>query len=268
MVLFWASIAGLILWLGGMERVKGWLQPAHGGWVWCLLAVGVGLLSLPGFVAHWVVLRPPAVLFAWLAFALINPWFEEGYWRGLLIDATTRWGGVLSVAYSATWFAVSHPLVWGVHSEALGHWVIVPVLAVIGMVWAMAYRRSGSLRWPHRGTHVRQPVRVVGPGVAQHPSAVRAMKRDACSKNCLRTTTETPSDRLTTSPLTNRRETRRLWSEVELTIRFFNSQCSSMARPFYLATALRAAVRMSRSTWGRIDRRSGALDSHKGGNAP
>ena len=72
-----------------------------------------------------------------------------------------------------------------------------------------------------------------------------------------------------TSPLTNRRNARRLSCEVELTIRFFKSQCSSMARPFYLATALRAEVRVSRSrTHGWINRHSGALDSGKEGEAP
>jgi hypothetical protein len=41
-----------------------------------------------------------------------------------------------------------------------------------------------------------------------------------------------------------------------------------MARPFSLATALRAAVHVSRSTTqGRINRR-GVLDSNKGGEAP
>lgn len=151
MFLFWALIAGLILWVGGVESVKRWLQPAHGAWPWRLLAVAVGLLSLPGFVKHWSVVRPPMILFLWLAFALINPWFEEGYWRGVLLDATERWGGILSVMYSAAWFAVSHPLIWGVHSVALRHWVILPVLALIGVVWAMAYRRSKSLRWPIAG---------------------------------------------------------------------------------------------------------------------
>jgi uncharacterized protein len=151
MLLFWASIGGLIVWLGGVESVKRWLQPAEGAWGWRLLAVAMGLLSLPGFVKHWPVVRPPTILVLWLAFALINPWFEEGYWRGVLLDATERWGGFLSVTYSAAWFAVSHPLIWGVHSEALRHWVIVPVLAVAGIVWAIAYRRSRSLRWPIAG---------------------------------------------------------------------------------------------------------------------
>jgi len=42
-----------------------------------------------------------------------------------------------------------------------------------------------------------------------------------------------------------------------------------MARPFYLASALRAVVRVSRSTTqGWINRHSGVLDSNKEGEAP
>jgi hypothetical protein len=54
-----------------------------------------------------------------------------------------------------------------------------------------------------------------------------------------------------------------------VTIRFFNSLCSSMAAPTYLANPLRAVVRVSISTrqaW--INRHSGTLDSGKEGEAP
>jgi uncharacterized protein len=151
MLLFWAAIAALVLWAGGPASVERWLQPARGAWGWLLLAIALGLISLPGFLKHWEVLEAPAILALWLAFALLNPWFEEGYWRGLLLDATERWGGVLSVTYSAIWFALSHPLIWGVHSVALRHWVILPVLTLMGALWAVAYRRSGSLRWTIAG---------------------------------------------------------------------------------------------------------------------
>jgi uncharacterized protein len=49
------------------------------------------------------------------------------------------------VSYSAILFAVSHPLIWGVQSAGLREWRVVPVLAVIGAIWAIAYRRTGSL---------------------------------------------------------------------------------------------------------------------------
>jgi len=43
----------------------------------------------------------------------------------------------------------------------------------------------------------------------------------------------------------------------------------SMARPSYLATALRAVVRVSKpSTQSRVNRRPGVLDNGKEGEAP
>jgi membrane protease YdiL (CAAX protease family) len=151
MLLFWAAIAALILWWAGPASIKRWLQPARGAWTWRLIAVALGLPPLLGFLKHWQVLQPPHILLLWVAFALVNPFLEEGYWRGLLLDATVRWGGVLSVTYSAAWFAVSHPLIWGVHCVALRHWVILPVLFLMGALWGVAYRRSGSLRWTIAG---------------------------------------------------------------------------------------------------------------------
>ena len=151
MVLMWVCIGGLIAWTAAPTALRRWLGPAHGSWAWRLLALGMGLLSLPGFVEHWHVLRVPSILFLSLSIGLINPWLEEAYWRGLLLDATDRLGGVLSVGYSAAWFAISHPLIWGVHSTALRHWIVLPALAAVGIAWAVAYRRSGSLRWPIAG---------------------------------------------------------------------------------------------------------------------
>ena len=145
MVVFWCLIAVLVRRCGRAEAPACWLRWPPRRSVWCWLAVAVGLLSLPGLIAHWRVLLHPVVMPVWLLFALINPLFEESYWRGLLLDATRTWHVVPAVAYSALLFAASHPLIWGVRSEALRDLRVVPVLAMIGVVWAVAYRRTGSI---------------------------------------------------------------------------------------------------------------------------
>jgi uncharacterized protein len=152
MLLFWGVAGLVILWTGGLSSVQRWLQPARGGTLWGLLALLMGVLSLPGFLQHGeILLQSRTILCLSVAFAVINPWFEEAYFRGLLLDATAHWNPLPSVMYSAVWFAISHPLVWGVHSVAMRHWVILPVLAIVGAVWAMAYRRSRTLRWSIAG---------------------------------------------------------------------------------------------------------------------
>ena len=152
-LVFWAAIAGLVWLVCGGEAFRRWWRRPTGGLLWCSLALLGSLLLLPGFIGHWRVLLEPNVFVPWLLFSLINPFFEEAYWRGLLLDATRDWPGALSVGHSATWFAVSHPLIWGVHSAALRDWAVVPVLVGVGVVWAMAFRRSGSL-WCSVGGHI------------------------------------------------------------------------------------------------------------------
>lgn len=151
MLVFWALIAISIKWFVGAHAIAQWLQPAQGARFWGAIGLGVGLLSLHGFLSHWQILRDPLILSFWLAFALVNPWFEEAYWRGLLMDATRSWGAFPSIAYSAAWFALSHPLIWGVHSIAMRQWPVVLALLFVGVIWGLVYRRTHSLRWTIAG---------------------------------------------------------------------------------------------------------------------
>ena len=151
MMVFWAMIGGLIAWGAGRDALRRWLQAPRGGWGWSALAVAVGLLSVREFLANWHLLESATVFFLWLGFGLINPWFEETYWRGLLIDATAEWARGLGVVYSTLLFALSHHLIWGVNSVALRHPAVVVGLAVVGAVWGAAYYRTKSLRFTIAG---------------------------------------------------------------------------------------------------------------------
>ena len=146
-LVFWGTLAALILWDGRDKPPRAWLATPRGSRVWPFLAVAVGLIAVTDFPSGWHVLKSPAVLALWLAFGLLNPWFEEGYWRGLLIDATSHWPKGLGVVYSTALFVLSHPLIWGVNSAALRHPVALAGATLLGAVWSLAYWRTGSLRW-------------------------------------------------------------------------------------------------------------------------
>ena len=147
MLCFWAVIALFTRQFSGYPAALDRLKKASGSVVWSAIAILAGLLSLPGFIRHWSVLSSLHLIIVWLAFALINPWFEESYWRGLLIDATASWGKLLSLFYSSVWFAASHPLIWGIHSLPLRKAEVVGALLFVGLLWGMAYQRTGSIRW-------------------------------------------------------------------------------------------------------------------------
>jgi membrane protease YdiL (CAAX protease family) len=146
MLVFWASIAGVIAWGRGDAARKTWFGRPRGGVAWSVLAVVVSLGAVREFLSGWHSLESPGVLALWLVFGLVNPWFEEAYWRGLLIDAAGRWKAA-GVVYSTTFFAISHPLIWGVHSVALRSPAALMGLGVVGAVWGIVYARTGSLRW-------------------------------------------------------------------------------------------------------------------------
>jgi hypothetical protein len=147
MLVFWAIIAALLRAFSRRVTVWSRFRPAGGRFIWSVLAVAAGLLSLHGFLQHWSLLAEWHVVLAWVVFALVNPWFEESYWRGLIMDSTASWGKLGSLLYSSTLFAVSHPLIWGVHSLPLRKIEAVVPLFVVGLLWGLAYQRTGTLRW-------------------------------------------------------------------------------------------------------------------------
>jgi hypothetical protein len=90
-LVLWSAFASLIAWGGGRDAIGRWLRRPHGAWGWSALAMVVGLLPLPIFLLNYQLLTPAWIWLPWLVFASINPWLEEGYWRGLLLDATAEW---------------------------------------------------------------------------------------------------------------------------------------------------------------------------------
>jgi membrane protease YdiL (CAAX protease family) len=115
-LLYWIAMT-VILYKFGFINIKRWLARPHGHWIWYVLAGLVGLSSLPFFVQYSGVLRNVSVLIPTIVFFLINPWVEEFYWRGLLLDVTNNWPGWVSLLYSSLLFTAFHSaFVW--QSEA------------------------------------------------------------------------------------------------------------------------------------------------------
>ena len=119
-LIYWSMLAFFMVWGKNNETVLRWLlPPTKGTWGWSMLAIAVSLIPLPILIINWTLLRPIEVWLPWLLFALINPWFEEGYWRGLLLDTTATRKGGFSILYTSSLFALSHPILWGVNSTGL-----------------------------------------------------------------------------------------------------------------------------------------------------
>lgn len=117
----WSMFVIVIAWSGGATTISQWLGKPGSSAGWSVLALAVGLIPLPLFLQNWQLFTSPGLILAWLIFALINAPLEEFYWRGTLTDVTTHWPGWASVLYSSFFFAINHPLSYGVYSSANRH---------------------------------------------------------------------------------------------------------------------------------------------------
>lgn len=96
------------------------------------------------------------VVVSWFGLGAVNAWIEEGYWRGLLIDAASGWPGWLAGFYSAVCFWASHPLLFGwQEGDALNGMASFLGTLIAGLIWGLVYRQTRSLRLPILG-HVLQ----------------------------------------------------------------------------------------------------------------
>lgn len=141
----WFLFAFFIWRYGGKESLRGWLSKGK-GWGWPVLALAVGCSPLMLFLHHHGLLNHWSVWLPWIVLALINPWLEEFYWRGLLMDRTCKWGGLLSVIFTSVLFAANHA-VFGINSPLFRGWPVVLSTLFMGLMWGLIYRKSGSLRW-------------------------------------------------------------------------------------------------------------------------
>jgi uncharacterized protein len=150
-VVFWTTMAVFIALAGGWPSFLMRLKPGKRAWRSSLLAVLIGFAPLPLIILFWPVLASPLIWVPWLIFALLNPFLEESYWRGVLTDVTAHWPSWLAIIYSSTLFAASHPLMWGTFSIANRTPETVIITFLMGVFWTISYRRTGSLRWAIAG---------------------------------------------------------------------------------------------------------------------
>lgn len=146
-IIFWTTMTLFIAANSVRDAVRRWFFKPQGSWGWLLLAIVVGFIPFIVFLQNWRLLASGWIWLLWLLFALVNPWFEESYWRGLLLDASADWKPWLSVVYTSVVYAASHPLMWGVNSLANRELIVLISTFVMGVCWAIIYRRTGSLRY-------------------------------------------------------------------------------------------------------------------------
>ena len=143
-LIYWA-VLGLILFRYGWDQTRKWLRKSQGHWFWIIIAVVVGLSSLPLFLQHYSVLQNLSILIPTIIFFLINPWLEEFYWRGMLLDVTEKWPAWISILYSTVLFTTFHSaFAW--YSPAARNLLFYGAVMFLGLMMALIYKNTKSVR--------------------------------------------------------------------------------------------------------------------------
>ena len=142
----WVLFLFFIFRYSAKETRDKWLQKSKASFGWNFLALFIGLLPLPLFLMHYDTLAQWQVWIPWILLALINPWIEESYWRGLLLEHTQNWANWKAILFTSVVFAANHA-VFGVNSELNSGLTTVVSTFIMGLIWALVYKKTNSLRW-------------------------------------------------------------------------------------------------------------------------
>jgi uncharacterized protein len=142
----WSLFIFFIIKFSDQKAIKDWLKKPKGSIAWSILALFMGILPLPIFLMHYGLLSSWDIWLPWIILALINPWLEEFYWRGLLLDHTNTWSKWVAVLFTSFVFAANH-LVFGVNSVLFRGWEVFISTFIMGVIWAIVYQKTNSLRW-------------------------------------------------------------------------------------------------------------------------
>lgn len=151
-VLFYWSAVGLIIYLDYKKRGKkpfDYFKEFRFRFWAVILSLIVGLIPLPIFLKYFYLFDANYLIGLWIVFAIVNPFFEELFWRGYMLDNFPKIRFWIKALVSSLLFAVGHPLIWGLFSlNMLTPEVFISVFTM-GIVWSFAYRKSNSLLLPY-----------------------------------------------------------------------------------------------------------------------
>jgi membrane protease YdiL (CAAX protease family) len=123
-----------------------WLSKPKGSILWLLLAVSISFPTILIFLKHYTLLNSWEIILPWVLIFLINPFMEEFYWRGFLLDKTAHWNKWIAILFSSLLFSANH-YVFAIHSELFRGFPVLISTFLMGFIWALVYQKTKSLRW-------------------------------------------------------------------------------------------------------------------------
>lgn len=142
-ILYWGLSALIVFKLTGFYYIKKLFIKPIGKIGWSILSIIVGFLPLPIILSNTSIITIPLMLLSVL-FAIINPFFEELYWRGFVLDNTFR-SKLISSIYSSILFLLSHLFIWGIFSYGNRNLYLFVSLTIMSIAWCIVRIKTKSL---------------------------------------------------------------------------------------------------------------------------
>jgi membrane protease YdiL (CAAX protease family) len=145
-IIYWLLSFNISLRIAGKEAIKNYFNKPNGSIGWFVLSIIIGFMPLSILLLNINLLHNPMIIILWILFSLINPFFEEIYWRGFLLENTFK-SKILSSVYSTTLFVISHLFIWGIFSFGNRNIFTILSLLIMGTVWCIVKNKTKSFRW-------------------------------------------------------------------------------------------------------------------------
>ncbi len=114
-----------------------------------ILSLLVGFIPLPVLLKYFHLFDANYLIISWILIAIINPFSEEIFWRGYLLDHSPKIPFWIKAIVSSLLFAAAHPLTWGIFSANMLSIEMLISVFIMGIVWSFVYRKSKSLLLPY-----------------------------------------------------------------------------------------------------------------------
>jgi membrane protease YdiL (CAAX protease family) len=145
-IIYWSLSFIISLKISGKESIKNYFNKPQGSKGWLILSIFIGFIPFSILLLNINLLHDPKIIIIWLIFSLLNPFFEQIYWRGFLLENTFK-SKTLCTIYSTVLFTLKHLLIWGIFSYGNRNIFTIISLIIMGTVWCLVKYKTKSLWW-------------------------------------------------------------------------------------------------------------------------
>lgn len=118
-------------------------------WYLFFIALIIGFITFPIFIWSYKSLNSSFLIISWIFIAVVNPFFEELFWRGFMLEKGKNISFWIKAVISSLLFTLSHPIMWSIYSKAMLTKELVISVFIVGLAWSFIYKKSKSLILPY-----------------------------------------------------------------------------------------------------------------------